>query len=572
MGSAYEAITQVVLEDYSSLILRGERVYSHISPPNLAVEPDFTIGRDSNSPRLLFLISHTNAERASEKKFWRNIGEFADVRAVLGPSVVVINLAFESFQKRRLMAASSTVFDSVIEIDRAPYGPMVLQLAADLGRRIAAGSVPEPQRPDLARELVARRPAANACLIEFGGQLSGLVRRARTRDSWYASYTRWQNTRPTARVPADRVTSLRRGLGRLLPVVEGDALEALVAAIKQGRPTQLPSYFKRLGLAQATIRGSVVKDTEIVSAVNLVGVKSIHKLWASARSGPESLMQALEAIRCSDDFGRQLQFVVSNFEQLATRAGLQTALKQCYDTPDFVLGQRVGLTSNRVGLWLFDFVTTVLKVFSGKQQGFGYTALDGAAGTKLGTSIGPHLSRFVSRAAPLRDDLLRLFSGVLALRLRNVGKQWLNTNDELMYTQYLRGLFEDKVYKAAKFDPLKDLIQDALTDVKAIYVSRHPTYLSTLSQGVATTALIAASDCLVLWQTAHGNHCNDKSKELMGRLSMLGTVKERGRIRRHGVVIDGDWTDRHIRKIVSSGADAVFYPDEMDELRKWVTA
>jgi hypothetical protein len=66
IGNVYEVLTKVALEDYTSLLKKDESVFWHIHPEGIAVEPDLTIGLAADTPRILFLISHTNAETASQ--------------------------------------------------------------------------------------------------------------------------------------------------------------------------------------------------------------------------------------------------------------------------------------------------------------------------------------------------------------------------------------------------------------------------------------------------------------------------------------------------------------------------
>ncbi len=73
LGNCYELITEVAITDYASSIKSGEGVFSQETPIGIGIVPDLIIGKTVDQPRILIQVHHTKAERASEKKFWRNI-------------------------------------------------------------------------------------------------------------------------------------------------------------------------------------------------------------------------------------------------------------------------------------------------------------------------------------------------------------------------------------------------------------------------------------------------------------------------------------------------------------------
>ena len=56
--------------------------------------------------------------------------------------------------------------------------------------------------------------------------------------------------------------------------------------------------------------------------------------------------------------------------------------------------------------------------------------------------------------------------------------------------------------------------------------------------------------------------------ELAGRCGMLRANRTPGQ--GYALVMDGTWTDKHMSVLYDAGFDAFFYPDEMDELKKWI--
>src|SRR5215813_8950954 len=102
LGNIYEVLTIVAISDYTSVVRPKEKIFWHEHPEGVVIEPDLTIGVNKDKPRLLLLISHTNAESASHHKFWRNVGESVDARLALGGKVSLANIVFDSGQKRKL--------------------------------------------------------------------------------------------------------------------------------------------------------------------------------------------------------------------------------------------------------------------------------------------------------------------------------------------------------------------------------------------------------------------------------------------------------------------------------------
>ena len=66
----------------------------------IGIVPDIIIGKDIEKELCFKCI--TLAERASEKKFWRNVGEYVDARNALGGKTLIVTITFDSGQKRKL--------------------------------------------------------------------------------------------------------------------------------------------------------------------------------------------------------------------------------------------------------------------------------------------------------------------------------------------------------------------------------------------------------------------------------------------------------------------------------------
>ncbi len=109
-GKAYEALVMVCLQELmKSKRLKGE-VFWNKTPVGMSIEPDFTIGPNSDMPEIIFLVTHSGSAKDSEKKFWRNIGELSEAKTRLVTVPLVYNIAFDSVIKADLKKATGGSF------------------------------------------------------------------------------------------------------------------------------------------------------------------------------------------------------------------------------------------------------------------------------------------------------------------------------------------------------------------------------------------------------------------------------------------------------------------------------
>lgn len=579
LGHVYEVITQIALEDYTKVFKKDEQAFYEQKPKGITIKPDLTIGVDKDHPRIILQISHTNAERASEKKFWRNIGEFVDARLALGSKTIIANIVFDSGQKRQLAIVSEALFDGFLEADRAAYGKDLLKLGEDLTADIKKGKVAKVDRVTFVRGELKANPKAKKTVQSFAVELeTTLSATSKLSSGWFGASQAMHKTRPTPQIPARRVTTVRRGVGRLLPVADESVLRGILAGIRAQNPIAVPGYMPESGLASPVAGGKLfrVDQQELTTLTAQLDDDTIVWLWHQTRKASKALLQACNGIDQVGDFPKFHAAVDSEYANLCTKAGMTKALALCFSEPNKLLGHTVGLSSgSNYGVWLFDYVMTVIKANTGKQQGYGYTRLDTEAKTGLGTGIGPHVSDFASRQKPLRADLLDAFAGVLAKHLKDIGKVWFSGARDTVTEFYLRGLFEDKIYKSSKLDPLYLLIERNLGSLGIEKISRFPTLLTQEASGknISTVEVVRKGSSVVLWQSASDKGVAHKAKELMGRIGMLrvtrsskGSLVPKNDVTKVALVIDGTWSAAHIQRLVEAGADGIFYPDEMDKL------
>lgn len=578
LGNVYEVITLIAIEDFTSSIQSNEKIFWHEIPEGVSIEPDLTIGLDKDNPRILIQVSHTNAGSASHHKFWRNIGEFVDARLALGNSTTIANVVFDSIQKRNLALVSESLFDGFIEADKKPYGEDLLELANTLAGKISNSSIVWMERAAFIRRYLLQVENARNVIKSFAEDLADtFLTSSKFSSGWYSQFQQINENRISKKLPSAQKTSVRRGLGRLLPINSEEQLRKIIDSCRNKKTANLPHYFNALELSKKSLIGEVVSDEEILGLVNLLSTETIVELWKELRIASQATKKACKMISVSDKFSLFHDFISSHVEDFSDPETLQQALDDCYENPDFVLGENIGLDHpESYGAWLFDYIMTLIKAHSGKQQGYGYNPLAREAGLLIPgkrSILDFALPKYISRSKPLPKYVSEGISNALSIRISKL-RVWIKNNEITAAKFYLRGLFEDKIYKMAAFDPLRVLIEAKLPD-KAQYISRYPTGLTDLiDAGSATCSVISISETLILWQSASASHCNDKTKELMGRAGMLRlkgdavhrTFYSRDKVKKLLLMLDGDWTDRHLIDLKRSGFDGIFYPHDVDNL------
>lgn len=574
LGNVYEVLTIVAIEDYTTILKKEESVFWHEHPKGVLIEPDLTIGKDKDHPRLLLQVSHTNAERASEKKFWRNIGEFVDARLALGSSTAISNVVFDSGQKRRLAAGSEALFDGFLEADRTTYGKDLIKLGNRLVSVVGKSKASWTDRADLIRNYLKTSAASVVTVRAFAMDVEKMVSTSsKFAGSWFGAYQLFQNKRLQPRLPSRKVTSLRRGLGRLLPISDEKVLRVLVDSARSRSAVTTPQYLRDLALVRPSIKGLCIADSEILLMADQFSTATIVELWRLAKRTSESLRQACGSIEQFGDFSLFHDFIVTRYAELIKSSRMKTALCDCFADPDLILGDKIGLSApDGYGLWLFDYLMTLIKAYSGKQQGYGYTSLGADTGYQaFAAHPGLVLSPFIQRKKMLSAAMLDGVSSVFAGHLKRIGSKWIGGSKTKVAEFFLRGLFVDKIYKIAAFDPLYELLFKELTAGKS---GATPTFLSALTGNKsATCQAFKASNTLVLWQSASDKGVGHKMKELCGRIGMLrvttnasGAAVPDARYKKAILLIDGTWTAEHIQRLVDAGFDEVYYPDEVDKL------
>ena len=585
-GKIYEVLSIIAIKKYTNIINKGETLFWNKQPKEINVEPDITIGVNSDYPRLLMLVTHTSAERASDKKFWRNMGEFVDARVAFGNKIRIVSVNFDSVQKRRLATVSDLMFDGMIEVDRTTYGTKLIAFANQLVVEYENLKVPVNEKLAMIEEqIVSGREEQLVKLLAKDLQRISLMESSNSK-SWYSAFSSMQGNRAFSFVSERKCTYIRRGLGRLLPITDIGTVKSILYSIRHNTPIRIvPDFFIKLNLAHKTVGGYKISQdiinekkkivNELYYLGNILSDDDILKIWNQSRSSTTPLNQVcLEIV--TGLYSQYHNFIIEKFESLIRPNLMAKALEECFFSPDSILNYSIiGLTDDWRA-WLFDYIMTIIKAKTGKQQGYGYSRLVVDSGLyKPGkrSILDFVLPEYNSRSKMLDRNILEAVARVLSSKLEEIGLEWIKDNEALVHAFYLRILFEDKIYKAANYDPIQIMITDRIHNLQLI--PRYPTLLTEFLNAQNSTCFVLKSgSTIIMWQSAYGANCGHKFNELVGRIGMLrtkfnsnGNISVRKEVRRALLVIDGTWSEKHIQCLHRAGFDGIYYPDEIDKLK-----
>jgi hypothetical protein len=576
-GKIYELLTKVALE----IAIDGNRkrwqVLWHEQPEWVSIEADLAVGEDKNSITALLLVTHSRSEKLSEKKFWRNFGEFFQWK-VQGPYAVrVFSVLFDSTIKPALRVIDDVVIDASLDLSVVDYGKKLIRYVTK--KQDFFGKT-DNQREATVRALIDSTserfdPTFASWVSAFTDDLKTLLKQSakgKTDKAWML--LRAIDTRKVA-VPPAKNTYVRNGLAKLM-LADVSARQYLYHSLTSGKPVPygvLPKYTLDLGLVTEDIEGCWIKDPEIQSAVRMLGPKDSEAVISMA---PSRMRDFIDPLRSIANIGVYSQFVLDHFRELKTAAGMKKWLQACFDDPVGMIGKIKDFDVPPRDNWLFVYCITLEKAAQKRIVAYGLSNLAAETGFPEIGQGGFVIPPFVHRQKPLPDAMLSAVARVFAKKIDTLGAVTLGSDDFRRTMQEMlvqRQMYILSTYR--NFDPLACLI---LLELKTGGVSGQivtiPSFLKELA-GVssATSVFIAAgTDTLISWQSCHGSHVNDKTKELSARFratKVSWNGKEfvgRMAAKRIFFVADGEWRDEDLAMLGRSGVDRFFYSDQIGNL------
>lgn len=574
-GKVYEAITKVALEIAIRGNRRGWKVLWHEQPDWISIEADLAIGSDKNNIDALLLVTHSRSEKLSEKKFWRNFGEVFQWK-VQGPKAVrVFSVVFDAAIKPGLRSVEEAVIDASLKTANTRYGKKLIRYVAKDESVFGRTDV---QREQIVRDLIDPKsgmhdPELAQCVTEFAEDLRNLLKQPAKPIEQAWNLLRTIDGREFQKSDAKN-TYIRNGIAKLM-LADKTARMHLYDAVETYKPIEhevLPKYTIDLGLVTEEIEGCYVKDPEMQSAIQMLGRKDCEAVIAKV---PARMDDFIDPLRSIGNIELYSQFVVDNFDELKTASGMKKWLKACYDDPVEIVGDASLFDVPPRDCWLFVYGITLEKALQKKVVAYGLSSLAHDSGVP-DAELRFAMPEFVARKALPAAATLTAVARVLAGKLANIGMSKLRSVEfqksmRDMLTQ--RQMYVLSTYR--NFDPIAWLIQLKL---EAIGItageSTVPSFLKELADASSATSTFIRprSDTLIYWQSCHGSHVNDKTKELSARFRATKVAwdgvhfKERASAKHLFFVADGEWRDEDLEMLSRSGATEIFYPDGVDKL------
>lgn len=596
IGRLYEALVFVSLQN----ALRNKPSLGPVTwgPPKgvLMVQPDISLGNIS-SPNAILLITRSGSRRDWHKKFWRNIGEIVDVRGQY-PTARLINVSLGTEIKEEL----GEVLSLLVDINVFPERSIREELEAWV--RTIEGKSPAQQSDlkDFVEKQLTIAPRRIQNIVNSIGA-SVVSVQASTTPLWGAVATRLQGRKVlAASVSAKWAPSLavRRGLAKLLVFGEPSNVLSEIDS-KLNITSRLGELLGQFGWGTKSISGWKVTDPEMIGVLRNFDRKHLAEILN--RSSSEELRTICADVASEAWLKATSSFLEDHRDDLSDPSRLIPLLK--LSTADSTLGLiKETPPAGIKGSWLFRALMGFIKCAAGLKQGYGYEQLiddvrvmsrDIAATEgllqfgaskeqirKAGAtdSLRRKLVDWVSglQDVQLADWQIALIATVLARRLASIKPaKFKVTCGEL--PDYIRRLtYEDRIAPYRFFDPVRAVIELTLERerVDYQYQPRYRTLVSEASSSardVGTTGVIQTGSTLINWQSSHGSHTGDKTKELCGRgfclryrLNSSGVPEQVATVNKLILVLDGDFSAKDVQHLVTAGWDNVFRPDQMNDL------
>lgn len=577
-GKVYEAITKVALEQAIKGNRKGWKVLWHEQPDWISIEADLAVGRDKDTVDALVMVTHSTSEGYSQKKFWRNTGELFQWKTQGPQPVRVMSVLFNASVKPGVADVEKQLLDGTLVVQDEAYGNELIAYVKSHQKKFGDS--------DQARASYAQRlcdPSDDVFDSEFAKVVAELAKslKGMLKAQRIGLEQAWVQMKKMHDIsvasPKERNTYVRNGIAKLM-IGEPDLRSRIYDAIANGGELSddpVPDYAVTQGLLSEGIASAEVDDTEVISAVEVLGGDTCERVIARA---PERMQDFILPLRAADNINVYSQFVVDQFDDLTTQAGMKRYLTKCFDDPMSILPGGTALDVEPRDVWLFVYCMTLEKALQGKVVAYGLSNLATDTGYPEIGAGGFVIPPFVHRQKPLSKDMLQEIARVFSKKISSIGKAKLGSSSFKVAMKEMliqRQRYVLSTYR--NFDPLAWLIEEKLADagvpVKRVTV---PTFLKERAGVSSATSVFlkVGTDTLIYWQSVTEAGRIHKTKELSARFRATKlkwdgkSILQRKSANRIFLVVDGEWRKSDFEMFLKSGVDQVFYPDQLDDLVK----
>lgn len=570
-GKAYEALVFSALNRLNKAGEINDSIFWNKKPSCMSIEPDFTIGKNENELSSFIMVTHGGSVKESNRKYWRNTGELVEIKTNF-PNAIVVSIIFDDLIKDDIKKLESATFDKSVIVAQKTYWPKIRSF-------VDANSDMFPKNDLDKVEIIESHAKKDKELTDsldlFMNDIAlSLSRRNTTLDKlWAMDRSRKRLTPPVA-----RQTFVRRGLAKA----------GLFGCIPEEKKIykNCASWMTETGLVIKTLSGYRVKDPELIWAIN-AGIKIPDFNQFIKLASTDGFLQQLIKIRSLVLLDEFSAYVTAHLTEIKTQKGMLKHLRLQYKNPQHGLSIPANVDPP-TNVWLFDFITAVLKAKSGLSQGFGYSAFakhQKAKQSLIGNmDIGSWCSCFMNQYVSRRDkfnapkEAEEFFALVLSDAIQKVTEPDIKKSTESILKEYIAKEYEATLLSHRGFDPI-----GALLAIKCGFSTKHLTRIqgcfaeSALSNSNSgTTSVLKVKNTIINWQSASDAGRDHKKKELCGRAVALRyswDTKAKSFITRPGIaklvlIVDGTWRQDDLNALIRAGWDEIYYLDELDQVTK----
>ena len=596
LGRFYEAVVVVALKQVSSV--KASHVFWDEPVSVLSKRPDVIVGTSLESPRAILLVTHSGSAKESNRKYWRSVCEFVEAKSLLETLPGVINVVFDDVIKPDIAALFTYSFDASISVASLPAAVELLKWSKNLAPQLPKEKLAQEQFVMEALAALPTRSLVASAIGELRNALEhALAAAAKGRDLVTV------RKRDGTSSAAPRTTGLRRGVAKALLLDDPTDIWGT-----RGKRS-VPPHYMQLELFSQSIAGPILADPDLLWIKSGIDRELAERLIKSA---PRQQMNVwLEPLRNLSTLERQHAYVFEHWGSLCTPKGLLDHLKATSAAPFLV--KTFGGAYVPPG-WLFEYLRELVKANAGRKTAWGWSVL---ISDLQRAETDPGYRKFVARSVgvpegeldddwsgyrtvtyalpewimgnsrqnfPLRATDLPRTAYVFAPHVANVDPSKLAQLKSQITEFYIANYLEAKLIQYRNFDPLRDLVEAALTRARLPYkvVERFPSAFveralaagARLNVRTGCTEVVQTSSTLVAWQSISEQGRDHKTKELIGRAYAVAHTWDgerfvpRSGVRRLCLLLDGEVDAADITALIRGGWDDVVYPDEMDKLVK----
>ena len=570
IGKTYEALLKVVLDAYCEKKHPKSRVFWNETPEGLSVEPDFLIGSDKDHPEIVFMVTHSGSSKESEKKCWRNIGELCEVKTVLDPAPLAVNIVFDSVMKNNLKLLQAAAFDGQLIIGDQEYGNAITKWVKQHEKDLP---VNQDEKAKCITDLLSSDGQLSTLISKVVTGISQVIQSSQTdlNDLWSLEKQRPRETPPKA-----KSTFFRRGFTKRLLV--GEAIQNKKVSKKDAL------WLVPLGIVTSSTAGYRISDPDLSWFLRSELAKDYHRIGdICSTNGFKWQIQKVRSFTLLKEYGK---FVIDNYKLLTDVEGMLNCMETLSDNPSTGLTIPTG-TPPPQNIWIYDYIAALSKAATGKSQSFGYSIFaNHTDGTKIkigNMTIGQWCSHFAGeyfnrKKMSIPPEAKKHIAQILSEQLRQFDTNTVASLQTKIEEMYINKEFKKILLTHRGFEPLLALLiekkvipsRKAKQNIRTCFAEK-----AKLTGQTGETAVTIVKNTLINWQTGTDAGKDHKRKELCGRAVGLRYSWDSARekfIKRPGIeklilLLDGTWRQKDLDVLIASGWDEIYYPDEIDKLK-----